>query len=413
MGLVFLGRSLALSNPLVAPRQDTTRGWTGIWIADDIQSIVDGCQSGSWIDASIGGFAASMDALGFVTDPLGSLVAWGVSWLMEHVKPLREALDWLAGDPAQIAAYAETWRNVARAARQAAADLGDSVARDIKQWTGAAADAYRARASEHEGALNAASSAADAIGMIVEGAGLVVAMVRMLVRDLIAEFVSVLAVRLGEWLAEEAASFGIATPWVIAQVGTLVAKWAAKIARLLHGLAETFRRLAPLVRRLRELLEELFRLLRRGEHAGGGGTRPSRKPDPNARPRGRRTDAHPTRVKDRAKRRENESADTLAQNGFDVEQNPPPKPNGKEPDYKIEDEYFDCYAPDSSNLDNVRDAISRKVKSGQADRIVLNLDDSPRSTDEIKDVLQRKPIADLKEIFVVKDGKVVRFYPFS
>lgn len=199
-------------------------------------------------------------------------------------------------------------------------------------------------------ALNAASSAADAIGMIVEGAGLVVAMVRMLVRDLIAEFVSVLAVRLGEWLAEEAASFGIATPWVIAQVGTLVAKWAAKIARLLHGLAETFRRLAPLVRRLRELLEELFR---------------------------------------------------------------PPKPNGKEPDYKIEGEYFDCYAPDSSNLDNVRDAISRKVKSGQADRIVLNLDDSPRSMDEIKDVLRRKPIADLKEIFVVKDGKVIPFYPFS
>jgi uncharacterized protein YukE len=235
---------------------------------------------------------------------------------MEHVKPLRDALDWLAGDPAQITAYAETWRNVAHAAKQAAAELADSVTRDIKQWTGAAADAYRARASEHEGALNAASSAADAIGMIVEGAGLVVAMVRILVRDLIAEFVSVLAVRLGEWLAEEAASFGIATPWVIAQVGTLVAKWAAKIARLLHGLAETFRRLAPLVRRLRELLDELFRLLRRGEHAGGGGTRPSRKPDPNAKPRGRRTDAHPTRVKDRAYRRENESADVLTQNGL-------------------------------------------------------------------------------------------------
>ncbi len=43
--------------------------------------------------------------------------------------------------------------------------------------------------------------------------------------------------------------------------------------------------------------------------------------------------------------RENESADTFAQHGYDVEQNPPPKPNGKEPDYKIEGEYFDNYAP--------------------------------------------------------------------
>jgi hypothetical protein len=39
-------------------------------------------------------------------------------------------------------------------------------------------------------------------------------------------------------------------------------------------------------------------------------------------------------------RRENEWADVLAENGYDVEQNPPPKPNGKKPDYRIEGEYF-------------------------------------------------------------------------
>lgn len=43
---------------------------------------------------------------------------------------------------------------------------------------------------------------------------------------------------------------------------------------------------------------------------------------------------HPTKKKDLPLRRENESADTLARDGYDVEQNPPPKPNGKEPDYK-------------------------------------------------------------------------------
>jgi hypothetical protein len=57
--------------------------------------------------------------------------------------------------------------------------------------------------------------------------------------------------------------------------------------------------------------------------------------------------------------------------------------------------------------------VSGKVKEGQADRIVLNLDDCPRSMDEIRGVLERKPITNLKEILVVKDGKVVPFYPFS
>jgi hypothetical protein len=88
----------APSKPLIADRQDTTRGWAGIWIAEDIQQIVERYRSGNWIDQSIGGFAAFMDALAFVTDPLGTLVSWGVSWLLEHVQPLREPLDRLAGD---------------------------------------------------------------------------------------------------------------------------------------------------------------------------------------------------------------------------------------------------------------------------------------------------------------------------
>jgi contact-dependent growth inhibition (CDI) system CdiA-like toxin len=402
----------APSNPLIADRQDTTRGWTGIWIAEDIQQIVEGYRSGNWIDESIGGFAASMDALAFVTDPLGTLVSWGVSWLMEQVQPLREALDWLAGDPAQITAYAQTWRNVARATAGAADDVTRAVARDVAQWTGAAADAYRDHAAERCGVLAAAAQAAEAVGEIVEGTGLLVALVRQLVRDLIAEFVSVLAVRLWEWLAEEALTLGIATPWVVAQVGALVGKWVAKIGRLLHGLVASLRWLDPVIRRLRELLRRI--------HGGDGPmvprdgrVQPARPPDPNAKPRGKRTDAHPTRTRDRALRRENESADTLVQNGYEVEQNPGLNPAGKRPDYKIEGQYADCYAPDSVNLETIRGAISYKVSAGQADRIVLNLEDCPRSMDEIRDVLQRKPIAGLREILVLKDGRVIQFYPFD
>lgn len=107
----------------------------------------------------------------------------------------------------------------------------------------------------------------------------------------------------------------------------------------------------------------------------------------------------------------------MSRNGYDVEQNPPGRPNGKNPDYKIEGEYFDCYNPTSSNVDQVRKGISDKVLSPdgklQADRIVLNMDDSPLSLDDVKGVLTRKPIADLKEVVIVKDGKAIPFFPFE
>jgi uncharacterized protein YukE len=399
-------------NPFVASRIDQpTDAWSGVWIAEDIELIAQGIENGSWIDGTLGVVGAGLDALALISDPIGVLLQYGVSWLIEHVKPLTEALDWLAGDPGEISGQAQTWRNIAAGLRDSSDQTDRAVRFDTAEWEGSAGDAYRAWGADVTGALTGLSAAAETMSVIIEAAGALIAAVRILVRDAIATLVS----RLITYAAEELFSFGVATPLVVEQATTLIASWAAKISRWLRGLLSSLRRLFPAAERIGHHIEELkkllSRLLKRGE--GGAGTHPSGKPDPNGAPRGRRTDAHPTRVKDRPLRRENESADTLAKNGYDVEQNPPPKPNGKEPDYKIEGEYFDCYSPDSTNIEQIRKGISRKVSADQADRIILNLDDCPRSMQEIEDILRRKPIDGLSEIKIVKDGQVLPFYPFS
>jgi hypothetical protein len=143
-------------------------------------------------------------------------------------------------------------------------------------------------------------------------------------------------------------------------------------------------------------------------------TLPSGVPGPDRRPTGPRTAAHPTKPRDRGVRRENEAADTLTQLGYDVEQNPPTLANGKNPDYVIEGENFDCYAPESSNPEKIRNRLSQKLSEGQAERFILNMADTTSSLlGEVEAVLRRKPIAGLKEILVVKDGIVVPFYPFG
>ncbi|MEV4758011.1 hypothetical protein AB0J86_23245 [Micromonospora sp. NPDC049559] len=263
------------ANPLVEARVDSTGGWTGIGLAEDIQLLVSAFEGGSWIDGTIGGFAAGLDVLATVTDPLGQLVSWGVAWLIEHVKPLSDALDRLAGDPDQITAYAGTWTNVAAAMRDAAADLDQAVQADLAGWQGAAGDAYRRYAGEQHEALVTAGSGAEAMATVTLGAGLVVALVREVVRDLIAEFVSVLAVRLWEWLAIAGGTLGAGLPWVAAQVSSLAAKWAAKIARLLTGLISSLRRLAPMLSRLDDILRQLRDLLARLARTEPALTRPA------------------------------------------------------------------------------------------------------------------------------------------
>ncbi len=109
--------------------------------------------------------------------------------------------------------------------------------------------------------------------------------------------------------------------------------------------------------------------------------------------------------------RENQAAEILAAHGYQVEQNPGRLPNGKNPDYKIEGEYFDCFSPTSNNIDQVRWGISHKVKSGQTERVILNLDDSLFDPDDIVDILSRKPKQGLKEVIAIKDGKITPIFP--
>jgi uncharacterized protein YukE len=247
-------------NPLVVPRVDQQSDfWAGIWIAEDIELIVQGVRSGNWVDTSIGSLSAALDGLAFVADPFGGLLQYFAASLMEHFGPLREALDLLAGDPGQIAAHAQTWRNVSASLTTQYHDLSAAVARDTATWLGSAGDSYRSWAGQQHSAVDGLARAADAMAVITECAGLVVATVRVLVRDLIAIAFS----RAVTYITEEVFSLGLATPLVAVQVSTLVLQCGARIARLMHGLVHSLERLFEAVGRLSRHIDDLTRILDR------------------------------------------------------------------------------------------------------------------------------------------------------
>jgi hypothetical protein len=267
-----------VTNPLVAPTHSSTTWYTGLGLVEDAAQVSSGIHDNSWVDGTLGTVGGGLDILGMVIDPLGSLVSWGVSWLMEHVRPLKEALDWLAGNPDAIAAHATTWQNVSAFSADARTQYVDALSQQIAGWQGGSGDAYRQHAHVVTEVMQGISSAAHGISYAVEGAGMLVGMVRGIVRDLIAQFVATLAARLPQWLAEEGLTLGLGTPVVIGQVAALVAKWAEKIQHFVRGLLSSLRRLTPKVHSLGEILtglkEELAKLLRSLPGGGKGGDEP-------------------------------------------------------------------------------------------------------------------------------------------
>ncbi|WP_145333012.1 WXG100 family type VII secretion target [Paenibacillus xylanexedens] len=121
--------------------------------------------------------------------------------------------------------------------------------------------------------------------------------------------------------------------------------------------------------------------------------------------------------------RQNESANLLADQGYDIEMldevvggNGFGIKKGKNPDFIIEGKIFDCYSPDSNTpIDSISAKIKNKTKS-QAQRIVLNLDDYPSAKiDELLETLLRQtnPQANLKhldELVVIRDGVINKVF---
>lgn len=111
--------------------------------------------------------------------------------------------------------------------------------------------------------------------------------------------------------------------------------------------------------------------------------------------------------------REKEAAETIAQNGYNIEQNPVVKGTTRNPDYRIEGEIFDCYSPaENTKIRNIASTIQEKVvEKEQTNRVVLNLDDWNGNINDLVNQLNEFPIEGLEEVLVVQDGKVMSIYP--
>ena len=248
-----------MTNPLVATPQSSTTPYSGAPLLESAADLKSAIESGDWASAALGAVGAGMDVLGAAMDPFGTILANGVGWLIEHVDPLKEALDALAGDPDQISAHAETWSNVGAELGAISEELAAMAAADTTNWQGEAADAYRERAENTANLIAASQQAAEGASSGVETAGEVVAAVRGLVRDIIAELVG----RLISWALQVLATLGIGMVWVVPQVVRAVASTATKIADVTGKVVKALGDLVPLLKRAGDVFDDASGALRK------------------------------------------------------------------------------------------------------------------------------------------------------
>jgi hypothetical protein len=121
---------------------------------------------------------------------------------------------------------------------------------------------------------------------------------------------------------------------------------------------------------------------------------------------------------------ENTGAVTLADRGYQTQQNPTRAEvaqarldtgdvgdPGKDPDYLLEGRVFDCYSPikPDKNVRGIWTEAKIKVDDGQTQRVVVNLEDWRGEMPALRRQFAGWPIRGLKEVKVItRDGDVVQ-----
>ncbi|ERK70025.1 WXG100 family type VII secretion target [Leifsonia aquatica] len=256
------------TNALVAAPVDTATPFSGAGLLDSGSQLVSAIESGDWVEGGMAAFSAAADTIATVSDPLGSLIAAGLGWLIDHFEPLKGWFNDLTGDAGEVQAFAQTWTNIQTQLQQS----GDELTRilgDVDELTGEAMDAYRRFQQDSAQHLHGAATWAGAMATGLSVASTIVQVVHDIVRDVLSQLVGSAI----SWASEAVLTLGLATPWIVEQVSTRVASWVAKIGSKMTALVRSVKALSKLLDELRGLLrqaDDLFASVLKGGKGGAG-----------------------------------------------------------------------------------------------------------------------------------------------
>lgn len=231
--------------------------FSGAGLLDSVVGTCDSLAGGDWVSAGLGGVSTSLDLAATVSDPLGSLIAAGLGFLIDHLEPIKGWFDDLAGNPEGVAAYAGTWSNVASQLASVTDALVHRLDADLGPMSGAAIAAYRGEARKLKAVTDTMKQECDGVAGSLQAAAALVGFVHGFVRDVLSELVGALI----SYAAELALSLGLATPLVIEQASTRVASVVGRCSTKIDALVSSSRELERLVELLKDGLRQIKSLL--------------------------------------------------------------------------------------------------------------------------------------------------------
>ncbi|WP_431972429.1 hypothetical protein [Nocardia sp. bgisy134] len=203
-------------------------------LAGDAWDIYGNIRAGNIGESVFGAAGVGASIAEAITDPFAFVGGQIARWMFEHIEPMRQALESLAGNPTMVEAYSTSWFEISKELTGIGEAWKTGLTTDISTWTGSAGDAYRNRANELIDKISTAAGLAAGLSMDLVSKWVDIA--RTLVRDILS---SMIGAAIG-YTIELAVTAGAAAGHVIASALRRFARDSLEISVYLKDLAKSF-----------------------------------------------------------------------------------------------------------------------------------------------------------------------------
>jgi len=240
-----------MGNELVAEVKESETVWSGSRLLEDGFDLKEAFESNSWVAGGLATAATVADTAAAVMDPLGEALSAGMGWIIEHLWPLKDWLNELAGDSDAVAAAASTWTNIGTKLGSCAGDLEAVCSSRLAGQESLAVATFKSLQAGSASHLRMTGQLAGAISGGLTVASVIVRVVHDMVRDAIADVIG----KLTSKAIITAVSLGTASGWAIASLSADVTAWATRLSKEVADVVTSAKNLKKLL----DKAETLFR----------------------------------------------------------------------------------------------------------------------------------------------------------
>jgi hypothetical protein len=223
--------------------------------------------AGDWRGTTVGAatFIQSCKdaATGIATDPLGWLIGQGLNFLITVVQPLQDMIHFVTGDGPALMNAASNFNKIGQGLAQYAEKFVTDMTEQLKDWTGDAKDAAKARLEKFATGIGGTAGQSGDIASLLQISSMVMTVVEEFLKALLTEFVQWLILIWIPAIAAAAPTFGgsIATAWTGtfargAVTTTRATRQVSKLQKVLNMLKDLLDKLKTLMGKTKEFFQQ-------------------------------------------------------------------------------------------------------------------------------------------------------------